>query len=202
MFFSELSVFPCQFHCTGAPLLVKLGKKLLIFIIGLHKKPYGCGESVASAACSFTMLKNDATNIIQKPRCYQHHTKPSWYQHHTKTMMLPTSYKNHDDINIIQKPWCYQHHKKPWWYQHHTKITPPCSKWEVNSLRLLNKSVESEILREEKYTKSSVGGWWIAWCWITCWRARLHFLQSDWQRKQVQFLQRLPWYCLLECDNV
>jgi hypothetical protein len=26
-FFSELSVFPCQFHSTGAPLLVKLGKK-------------------------------------------------------------------------------------------------------------------------------------------------------------------------------
>jgi hypothetical protein len=26
-FFPELSVFPCQFHSTGAPLLVKLGKK-------------------------------------------------------------------------------------------------------------------------------------------------------------------------------
>jgi hypothetical protein len=26
-FFSELSVFPCRFHSTGAPLLVKLGKK-------------------------------------------------------------------------------------------------------------------------------------------------------------------------------
>jgi hypothetical protein len=41
-FFSKLSVFPCQFHSTGAPLLVKLGKKKLlifIFIIGLHKKP-------------------------------------------------------------------------------------------------------------------------------------------------------------------
>jgi hypothetical protein len=35
------SVFPCQFHSTGAPLLVKLCKKLLIFIFitGLHKKP-------------------------------------------------------------------------------------------------------------------------------------------------------------------
>jgi hypothetical protein len=40
-FFSELSVFPCKFYSTGAALLVKLGKKLLIFIfiIGLHKKP-------------------------------------------------------------------------------------------------------------------------------------------------------------------
>jgi hypothetical protein len=26
-FFSKLSVFPCQFYSTGAPLLVKLGKK-------------------------------------------------------------------------------------------------------------------------------------------------------------------------------
>jgi hypothetical protein len=31
-FFSELSVFPCGFHSTGAPLIVKLGKKLLILI--------------------------------------------------------------------------------------------------------------------------------------------------------------------------
>jgi hypothetical protein len=31
-FFSELSVFPCQFHSSGAPLLVKIGKKLLILI--------------------------------------------------------------------------------------------------------------------------------------------------------------------------
>jgi hypothetical protein len=39
--FLRLSVFPCQFHSTGSPLLVKLGKKLLIFIFitGLHKKP-------------------------------------------------------------------------------------------------------------------------------------------------------------------
>jgi hypothetical protein len=27
VFFSELSVFPCQFHSTGAPSTVKLGKK-------------------------------------------------------------------------------------------------------------------------------------------------------------------------------
>jgi hypothetical protein len=32
-FVSELSVFPCRFHSTGAPLIVKIGKKLLIFII-------------------------------------------------------------------------------------------------------------------------------------------------------------------------
>jgi hypothetical protein len=61
-----LSVFPCQFHSTGAPLLVKLGKKkLLIFIIfsiGLHKKPSGGGASVASAAGPFT---------TQKKRCHR-----------------------------------------------------------------------------------------------------------------------------------
>jgi hypothetical protein len=36
--FSELSVFPYQFHSTGAPLLVKLGKKLLIFITGVAQE--------------------------------------------------------------------------------------------------------------------------------------------------------------------
>jgi hypothetical protein len=43
------SVFPCQFHSTGAPSLKKM-KKLIIFITGLHNKPHGCGASVASAA--------------------------------------------------------------------------------------------------------------------------------------------------------
>jgi hypothetical protein len=48
-------VFPCQFHSTGAPLLGK-GQKIIIviFITGLHKKPQGCGASVASAAGPFT----------------------------------------------------------------------------------------------------------------------------------------------------
>jgi hypothetical protein len=51
------SVFPCQFHSTGAPLLGK-GQKIIIiifiFIIGLHNKPQGCSASVASAAGPFT----------------------------------------------------------------------------------------------------------------------------------------------------
>jgi hypothetical protein len=41
-FFSDLSVFPCRFHSTGAPLIVKIGKKLFIHLsssLGLHKKP-------------------------------------------------------------------------------------------------------------------------------------------------------------------
>jgi hypothetical protein len=53
------SVFPCQFHSTGASLLGKEQKIIiiLIFIIGLHNKPQGCGASVASAAGSFPLKK-------------------------------------------------------------------------------------------------------------------------------------------------
>jgi hypothetical protein len=47
------SVFPCQFHSTGAPLQGKTKKKLIIFITGMHNKPQGCGASVASAAGPF-----------------------------------------------------------------------------------------------------------------------------------------------------
>jgi hypothetical protein len=53
------SVFPCQFHSTGAPLLGK-GQKIIlifIFIIGVHNKPQRCGASVASAAGPFTTKK-------------------------------------------------------------------------------------------------------------------------------------------------
>jgi hypothetical protein len=52
-FSPSTSVFPCQYHSTGAPLLGKT-KKLIIFITGLHNKPQGCGASVASAAGPFT----------------------------------------------------------------------------------------------------------------------------------------------------
>jgi hypothetical protein len=56
-FSPSTSVFPCHFHSTGAPLLGK-GQKIIIiiviFIIGLHKKPQGCSASVASAAGPFT----------------------------------------------------------------------------------------------------------------------------------------------------
>ena len=48
----SISVFPCQFHSTGAPLQGKT-KKLIIFITGLHNKPQGCGESIASAVGPF-----------------------------------------------------------------------------------------------------------------------------------------------------
>jgi hypothetical protein len=52
-FSQSTSVFPCQFHSTGAPLQEKK-KKLIIFITGLHNKPQGCGASVAPAAGPFT----------------------------------------------------------------------------------------------------------------------------------------------------
>jgi hypothetical protein len=54
-FLPEYFGFPCQFHSTGAPLLGK-GQKIIIiiFITGLHNKPQGCGASVASAAGPFT----------------------------------------------------------------------------------------------------------------------------------------------------
>jgi hypothetical protein len=49
------SVFPCQFHSTGAPLYAKTKKKkLIIFITGMHNNPQGCCASVASAAAPFT----------------------------------------------------------------------------------------------------------------------------------------------------
>jgi hypothetical protein len=51
-----LRFFPSQFHSTGAPLLGK-GQKIIIifiFITGLHNKPQGCSASVASAAGPFT----------------------------------------------------------------------------------------------------------------------------------------------------
>jgi hypothetical protein len=58
------SVFPCQFHSTGAPLQEKTKKKLIIFITGLHNKPQGCGASVASAAGPFTKKKELLTLYI------------------------------------------------------------------------------------------------------------------------------------------
>jgi hypothetical protein len=53
-FSPSTSIFPCQFHFTGAPFKGKTKKKLIIFITGLQNKPQGCGASVASAAGPFT----------------------------------------------------------------------------------------------------------------------------------------------------
>jgi hypothetical protein len=56
-FSSSSSVFPCQFHSTGAPLLGKGQKIIIIFILGLHNKPQGCGASIVSATGPFTTKK-------------------------------------------------------------------------------------------------------------------------------------------------
>jgi hypothetical protein len=61
-FTPSTSVFPCQFHSTGAPLHGKT-EKLIIFITGLHNKPQGCGASVASAAGPFTTKKKGYGNL-------------------------------------------------------------------------------------------------------------------------------------------
>jgi hypothetical protein len=50
------SVFSCKFHSSGAPLQGKT-KTRIIFTTGLHKKPQGCGASVAFAAGPFIPLK-------------------------------------------------------------------------------------------------------------------------------------------------
>jgi hypothetical protein len=52
------SVLPRHFNSTGAPLLGK-GQKIIIiiFITGFHNKPHGCSASVASAAGRFTTKK-------------------------------------------------------------------------------------------------------------------------------------------------
>ena len=54
-FFSELSVLPCRFHSTGAPLIVKIGKKTAhpsIIIIGVAQKALRlwCVRSVSCGA--------------------------------------------------------------------------------------------------------------------------------------------------------
>jgi hypothetical protein len=56
-------VFPCQFHSTGAPALGKR-QKINIFITVLHKKPQGCGASVASAAVPFSTKKKGEVRLV------------------------------------------------------------------------------------------------------------------------------------------
>jgi hypothetical protein len=66
-----LRFLPRQFHSTGASLLGKGQKKIIIiiiiviFITGLHKKPQGCSASVASAEGPFSTKKK-----CQTTRCH------------------------------------------------------------------------------------------------------------------------------------
>jgi hypothetical protein len=43
----------------------KKRKKLIVFITGLHNKPQGCGESVASDAGPFIIKKNTGFAYLQ-----------------------------------------------------------------------------------------------------------------------------------------
>jgi hypothetical protein len=56
-FFPEYFGFPLSISIHRCPLKWKSRKNLIIFITGLHKKPQGCGASVASAAGPFTQQK-------------------------------------------------------------------------------------------------------------------------------------------------
>jgi hypothetical protein len=62
---------PVNFHSTGSPLLGK-GQKIIIiiviFITGLHKKPQGCGASVASAAAPFTTTTPEEAKVRIRPQ--------------------------------------------------------------------------------------------------------------------------------------
>jgi hypothetical protein len=63
---------PFGFYSTGAPLLGK-GQKIIIiviFITGLHKKPQGCGASVASTAGPFTTKHNQQIWYLTSPLAY------------------------------------------------------------------------------------------------------------------------------------
>jgi hypothetical protein len=48
------SVFPCQFHSTGAPLLGKIKKELIIF---LSSSSQGCPRSLKAAVRPYLLLR-------------------------------------------------------------------------------------------------------------------------------------------------
>jgi hypothetical protein len=56
-FFPEYFAFPPSISFHRCSITWKNEEKLIIFITGLHKKPQGCGASVASAAGPFTTKK-------------------------------------------------------------------------------------------------------------------------------------------------
>jgi hypothetical protein len=55
--FPEYFGFPLSISFHRCCIKMKKQIKLIIFITGLHKKPQGCGASVASAAGRFTAQK-------------------------------------------------------------------------------------------------------------------------------------------------
>jgi hypothetical protein len=73
-FFSELSVFPCQFHSNGAPLIVKLGKKKTV-----HHLHWGCTKCLKDVVRGPFVKKNSS----RVGRCSLSHRTSARYQHFT-----------------------------------------------------------------------------------------------------------------------
>jgi hypothetical protein len=107
-FSSSTSVFPCQFHSTGAPLLGK-GQKIIIiiinfiFITGLHNKPQGCSASVASAAGPFTIIHLKDQTLTSQNIQIPHSTPWGWH------LVLET-YVGVFDVHYIYMYICYLLH--------------------------------------------------------------------------------------------
>jgi hypothetical protein len=83
-FSPSTSIFPCQFHSTGAPVQGKT-KKIISFMAGLHKKPEVCGASVACAAGPFTTKKAQLYHVslcsLLRPTRFEsrlEHSSPTW----------------------------------------------------------------------------------------------------------------------------
>jgi hypothetical protein len=65
-FSPSTSVFPCQFHSTGAPLKCKSRKNLITFITGWHNKPSRL-RCVRSICCGALQLKSKNATRSSKP---------------------------------------------------------------------------------------------------------------------------------------
>jgi hypothetical protein len=104
-FSPSTSISPCQFHSTGAPLLGKGQKIIIIFIYitGLHKKSQGCGASLASAAGPFTTKKKRVLSKFklgpvrssQTPVLFYRTTRCHIKEHVFRRDVFHTSYSFH-----------------------------------------------------------------------------------------------------------
>jgi hypothetical protein len=85
------SVFPCQFHSTGAPLLEK-GQKIIIIFIFIT----GFRASVASAADPFTTKKKISPTLSTNPsdlmRNFLPHSSPHCLVRHSAFSRMWTCY--------------------------------------------------------------------------------------------------------------
>jgi hypothetical protein len=79
-FSPSTSVFPCQFHSTGAPLKWISRRNLIIFITGLHNKPsrLRCVCSICCGALQFK--KTDEVRNLQLVRIFRTQSNDSSVQ--------------------------------------------------------------------------------------------------------------------------